>query len=57
MAGRAASPGKASGVQARGELTMRRQGAMLALDCVFQEPPLAVDALALWSASRLSCAS
>ena len=30
------------------------QGAMLALDCVFQEPPLAVDALALWSASRLA---
>ncbi len=32
------------------------QGAMLALDCVFQEPPLAVDALALWSASRLAFA-
>ncbi len=30
------------------------QGAMLALDCVFQDPPLAVDALALWSASRLA---
>lgn len=30
------------------------QGAMLALDCVFQEPPLAADALALWSASRLA---
>jgi len=30
------------------------QGAMLALDCVFQGPPLAVDALALWSASRLA---
>ena len=30
------------------------QGAMLALDCVFQEPPLAVEALALWSASRLA---
>ena len=30
------------------------QGAMLALDCVFQTPPLAVDALALWSASRLA---
>ncbi len=30
------------------------QGAMLALDGVFQEPPLAVDALALWSASRLA---
>jgi phospholipase/carboxylesterase len=30
------------------------QGAMLALDCVFQPPPLAVDALALWSASRLA---
>ena len=30
------------------------QGAMLALDCVFQSPPLAVDALALWSASRLA---
>jgi phospholipase/carboxylesterase len=30
------------------------QGAMLALDCVFQAPPLAVDALALWSASRLA---
>jgi phospholipase/carboxylesterase len=32
------------------------QGAMLALDCVFQDPPLAVDALALWSASRLAFA-
>ena len=32
------------------------QGAMLALDCVFQEPPLAVEALALWSASRLAFA-
>ncbi len=32
------------------------QGAMLALDCVFQEPPLAVAALALWSASRLAFA-
>ena len=30
------------------------QGAMLALDCVFQSPPLAVDALSLWSASRLA---
>ena len=30
------------------------QGAMLALDCVLQNPPLAVDALALWSASRLA---
>ena len=30
------------------------QGAMLALDCVLQAPPLAVDALALWSASRLA---
>jgi phospholipase/carboxylesterase len=30
------------------------QGAMLALDCVFQAPPLRVDALALWSASRLA---
>jgi phospholipase/carboxylesterase len=30
------------------------QGAMLALDCVAQTPPLAVDALALWSASRLA---
>jgi len=30
------------------------QGAMLALDCVFQAPPLALDALALWSASRLA---
>jgi len=30
------------------------QGAMLALDCVFQSPGLAVDALALWSASRLA---
>ena len=32
------------------------QGAMLALDCVLQAPPLAVDALALWSASRLAFA-
>jgi predicted esterase len=30
------------------------QGAMLALDSVFQEPHLSVDALALWSASRLA---
>ena len=30
------------------------QGAMLALDCVLQDPPLGVDALALWSASRLA---
>jgi len=30
------------------------QGAMLALDCVFQSPGLVVDALALWSASRLA---
>jgi phospholipase/carboxylesterase len=30
------------------------QGAMLALDCVLQSPALAVDALALWSASRLA---
>ncbi len=30
------------------------QGAMLALDCVFQDPPLTVSALALWSASRLA---
>jgi predicted esterase len=30
------------------------QGAMLALDCALQDPPLAVDALALWSASRLA---
>ena len=30
------------------------QGAMLALDGVFQDPPLRVDALALWSASRLA---
>jgi phospholipase/carboxylesterase len=30
------------------------QGAMLALDCVLQAPPLHVDALALWSASRLA---
>lgn len=30
------------------------QGAMLALDCVCQSPPLVVDALALWSASRLA---
>ncbi|HEY8977455.1 MAG TPA: hypothetical protein VIN75_24790 [Burkholderiaceae bacterium] len=32
------------------------QGAMLALDCVFHAPPLEVDALALWSASRLAFA-
>jgi len=30
------------------------QGAMLALDSLLQSPPLAVDALALWSASRLA---
>ncbi len=30
------------------------QGAMLALDSVLQAPPLAVAALALWSASRLA---
>jgi len=30
------------------------QGAMLALDCALQSPPLALDALALWSASRLA---
>ena len=30
------------------------QGAMLALDCVFQDPPLRVSALALWSASRMA---
>jgi len=30
------------------------QGAMLALDCALQSPPLGVDALALWSASRLA---
>jgi phospholipase/carboxylesterase len=30
------------------------QGAMLALDCVLQSPALEVDALALWSASRLA---
>ena len=30
------------------------QGAMLALDCALQPPPLAVDALALWSCSRLA---
>jgi phospholipase/carboxylesterase len=30
------------------------QGAMLALDCVLQAPPLHADALALWSASRLA---
>ena len=30
------------------------QGAMLALDCVLQTPPLTVAALALWSASRLA---
>jgi phospholipase/carboxylesterase len=32
------------------------QGAMLALDTVLQAPPLPVDALALWSASRLAFA-
>jgi phospholipase/carboxylesterase len=32
------------------------QGAMLALDCLLQAPPLAADALALWSASRLAYA-
>jgi phospholipase/carboxylesterase len=32
------------------------QGAMLALDCALQAPPLAVDALALCSASRLAFA-
>jgi len=32
------------------------QGAMLALDAVLQTPPLPVDALALWSASRLAYA-
>jgi phospholipase/carboxylesterase len=32
------------------------QGAMLALDAVLQSPPLPVDALALWSASRLAFA-
>jgi phospholipase/carboxylesterase len=32
------------------------QGAMLALDCVLQAPPLVVEALALCSASRLSFA-
>jgi phospholipase/carboxylesterase len=30
------------------------QGAMLALDCALQAPPLAVEALALWSGSRLA---
>ena len=30
------------------------QGAMLALDCALQAPPLVVQALALWSASRLA---
>ena len=30
------------------------QGAMLALDCALQAPPLAVQALALWSGSRLA---
>jgi phospholipase/carboxylesterase len=30
------------------------QGAMLALDCVLQSPPLIVQGLALWSASRLA---
>ena len=30
------------------------QGAMLALDAVFQDPPLRVDALSLWSASRMA---
>ena len=32
------------------------QGAMLALDAVLQTPPLPVDALVLWSASRLASA-
>ena len=32
------------------------QGAMLALDVVLQAPPLTVDALALWSGSRLAFA-
>ena len=32
------------------------QGAMLALDAMLQMPPLAVDALALWSGSRLAFA-
>ena len=32
------------------------QGAMLALDAVLQAPPLIVDALALWSGSRLAFA-
>ena len=32
------------------------QGAMLALDAVLQTPPLPVDALALWSGSRLAFA-
>ncbi|MFL6695904.1 MAG: alpha/beta hydrolase [Vitreoscilla sp.] len=32
------------------------QGAMLALDAVLQTPPLPVDALVLWSASRLAFA-
>jgi len=32
------------------------QGAMLALDAVLQSPPLPVDALALWSGSRLAFA-
>jgi phospholipase/carboxylesterase len=32
------------------------QGAMLALDAVLQAPPLPVDALALWSGSRLAFA-
>ena len=32
------------------------QGAMLALDVVLQAPPLPVDALALWSGSRLAFA-
>jgi phospholipase/carboxylesterase len=30
------------------------QGAMLALDCALQSPTLEIDALALWSASRLA---
>lgn len=31
-----------------------RLPAMLALDAVLQDPPLAVDALSLWSASRMA---
>ena len=30
------------------------QGAMLAIDCALQDPPLAADALSLWPASRLA---